>query len=358
MKNIKLAIGVLILGVGFSSCKSNETKKEPISGLKVTVQEVTPIHKTGQFEFPGKVKADDKLTLSTKLIGQVEQVYVNEGDQVAQGQLLVKIRSNDISSKLASAQASLNEATSSLNNIQKNFERISRLYEKGSATQKELDDITTVKDGGTARVESINQSIAELNELLTYTDLRSPINGFISQKFINKGAMATPGSPLIVIESFDKLKVEINVPEFEIGLFKKGDPVEIEISAVNASSLKGYVDRIVLSSGNSGSQYQVLIAFTEKNKTLNPGMFARVNLLKNSESKTIVPQMAIVQRGQLSGLFTVSQQGEAMLRWVRLGKEYPEGIEVLSGLEKGEQFIVSSESKLTDGIKVEITKSI
>ncbi|MEQ6122215.1 efflux RND transporter periplasmic adaptor subunit [Reichenbachiella sp. MALMAid0571] len=358
MKKLKISIWILTIVLGLSSCKPGENKEEVVNPLKVMVQKVAPFEKSGQFQFPGKVKADDKLTLSTKVIGQVEQVYVDNGETVKKGQLLLKIRSNDISSQLDAAKASLTEAEAALSNTQKNYERIKRLYDKGSATQKEFDDISTAQEIGKARTESVNQSIKEINELLRYTNLKSPINGFVSQKFVNKGTMATPGNPLIMLESLDNLKIEITVPEFEIGLFNQGDSVQIEINDIGKKPLEGFVEYIVPSTSFSGTQYRVIVQLKENNKDLKPGMFARVNLLKNTERKIIVPQHALFQRGQLSGIYTVNQQGEAMLRWIRLGKEYPEGVEVLSGLEAGEQFILSSESKLTDGAKVEITKSI
>ncbi|MEO9964240.1 MAG: efflux RND transporter periplasmic adaptor subunit [Reichenbachiella sp.] len=358
MKNINKSIfGLMIIG-GLVSCKTDQKERTEVNALKVTVQKAVSVDKVSQYQFSGKVKADDKLILSTKAIGQVEKVYVDKGENVTKGQLLLKIRSKDILSKKASAQASLREAKSVLKNTEKDYQRTQRLYDKGSATQKELDDISTARESDQARVESIGQSIVELDELLSYSNLKAPIDGFVSQKFVNEGTMATPGSPLIALESLDQLKIEISVPEFEIGLFTEGDPVQVEIDAIKEKSLTGSVDRIITSSAFSGSQYQVLIVLKGDSKGMKPGMFARVSLLKNKESKTIVPRKAIVQRGQLSGLYTVNQQGEAMLRWVRLGKEFPEGIEVLSGLKNGEQYIMTSESKLTEGVKVEITKSI
>lgn len=347
----------MIIG-GLASCKTDRKESAKVNALKVTVQQVIPVDKVSLSQFSGKVKADDKLVLSTKAIGQIEKVLVDKGERVKKGQLLLQIRSKDILSKKSAAEASLKEAKSALKNTQKDHERIQRLYEKGSATQKELDDISTASEAGEARVESIDQSIIELNELLTYANLKSPIDGFVSKKFVNEGTMATPGSPLLALESLDRLIIEINVPEFEIGLFAEGDPVNIEIDAIDEKSMIGKVDRIIASSAFSGAQYQVQILLKDGYKALKPGMFARVSLLKNTESKTVVPREALVHKGQLSGLYTVNQQGEAMLRWLRLGKEYPDGIEVLSGLKSGEQFILSSESKLTDGAKVEITKSI
>jgi multidrug efflux pump subunit AcrA (membrane-fusion protein) len=115
------------------------------------------------------------------------------------------------------------------------------------------------------------------------------------------------------------------------------------------------VERIVPSSSFSG-QYKAVVALSEQNKSLKPGMFARINLLKDKENKLLIPKSSIITKGQLTGIYTVNQQGEAMLRWIRLGKESGENVEVLSGLTINEEIIVSSQSKITDGILVKSNK--
>lgn len=354
----KLSILMIALTGVMGSCNKDKEVEITEIALKVEVQEIKSTHKAKELQFTGIVEADDKMVLSTKILGQVKKVLVKEGDKISRGQLLVEINSNDILSKLKGAKASLKEATVSLTNVKKNYERIKNLTEKGSATQRELDDITTAKEVGEARMESISQSISELNELLTYANLRSPISGFVSQKFINAGDMATPGSPLLALESLDNLIVSINVPEFEIGMLEENDPVTVKIDALKNATCKGVIEKIIPSSAFSGAQYKVNVAFKSLNENVKPGMFARVDLYKNKEAKILIPSTSIRNRGQLTGLYTVNQQGEAMLRWVRIGQEYPEGTEVLSGLSEGEKIIISSDSKLADGMKVEIIKTI
>jgi hypothetical protein len=83
-------------------------------------------------------------------------------------------------------------------------------------------------------------------------------------------------------------------------------------------------------------------------------MFAHVSLTSGKQEKIIIPNEVIHQRGQLTGVYTINQQGESMLRWVRLGKSYPEGTEVISGLSQGEKIISSFEGKPAAGLKVEI----
>jgi len=354
-----LSLMMIVLVIAMSSCSTeSEVGVEQPTAVKVEVQKIKSTNKAKELQFTGIIEADDKLVLSTKMVGQITNVLVKEGDKINRGQLLVKINSNEIQSKLKGVNASLSEAKASLANVKRNYERIKILAEKGSATQSELDDITTSKKVGEAKVVSIQESKSELYELLTYANLKSPISGFVSQKFVNVGDMATPGSPLLALESLDKLKASINVPEFEIGMLEENDPVQVKIDAIPNRAYRGLIEKIIPSTAFSGAQYKVNIAFESLDRDVKPGMFARVNIKKNLERKILIPESAIQRRGQLHGIFTVNQQGEAMLRWVRIGETYPEGTEVLSGLSQDEIIIVLSEAKLYDGMKIEIIKSI
>ena len=155
------------------------------------------------------------------------------------------------------------------------------------------------------------------------------------------------------MESLGSLELEIRVPEFEIGLFETGQEITVEIKTLGDEKIKANIEQIIPSSEFSGAQYIVKASLPES-ADLKPGMFARVELSSGEDQKILVPNSVIYRRGQLTGVYTVNQQGESMLRWVRLGKEYAEGVEILSGLEKGEQIISSFEGKPVAGVKVEI----
>ena len=147
-----------LVGVMSSCSKESEVEIEQAT-VKVEVQKVKRIDKARELQFTGIIEADDKLVLSTKMVGQITNVLVKEGDEINRGQLLVKINSNEIQSKLKGVNASLSEAKASLANVKRNYERIKILVEKGSATQSELDDITTLKEVGEAKIISIQESI-------------------------------------------------------------------------------------------------------------------------------------------------------------------------------------------------------
>jgi len=242
-----------------------------------------------------------------------------------------------------------------MENTIKNFNRIKSLFEKGSATQKELEDMNGAKEAAITQHQQAKQQLTEIKDYLSYANLISPINGFVSKKMINVGDMANPGQPILALESMEELKIETNIPEFEISKFEVNDSVKIVVSAANLNQVNGIVERIVPSSSFSG-QYKVIVALSTQYQNLKPGMFAKVNLLKSKESKLLISKKSIITKGQLTGVYTVNQQGEAMLRWIRLGKEYGNNVEVLSGLTAGEQLIISSSSKITDGILVKSSK--
>ena len=158
--------------------------------------------------------------------------------------------------------------------------------------------------------------------------------------------------------SKSELKMEINVPEFEIQMFTERDAVSIRFNALEDKVYQGIVDKLIPSSVYSGAQFKVSVIITDGNAAIKSGMFGKVSMLKTGAHQLILPEKIMHIRGQLKGVYTVNQQGEAMLRWLRVGKKKSTGYEILSGLDAGETVIVSSASKLTDGQKINITKTL
>ncbi|MEP2026514.1 MAG: efflux RND transporter periplasmic adaptor subunit [Reichenbachiella sp.] len=334
--------------------KPESTEKIP---MKVVVQQVEEQDFTSTLLYAGQVVSLNQSVLSTKTMGQVSQVLVKAGDHVSVGDLLVTIKSKGVNAQLASAKAMLDEAIAVQANADKSMERMSNLKAQGSATQEQLDQAMTARDMANARVNSARHQVANVEELLSYANIRSHIDGFVSAKYVNPGDMANPGSPLLALESTQQLKIDINVPEFEVGLFNEGDEVTIYLNAFKDQTFKGFVDKVIPSSAYSGTQFKVSVLMENAPKSVMPGMFGRVERQGASIKKVIIPASALNSRGQLTGVFVISDQNEAMQRWLRLGRESGQGYEVLAGLDLGEQFIVSSEGLLKDGMKVTTTKS-
>ena len=195
----------------------------------------------------------------------------------------------------------------------------------------------------------------QVNAQLSYSNITAPFKGVITGKFINKGDMATPGMPLISMETPGSFQVMAMVPESQISEITENTAVNVLVKSLN-ELIKGKVTEISSSAKNTGGQYLAKIMLDKTDAKILSGMFATVQFpIENSETAVIlIPTSAIVTNGSLKGIYTVSEQNTAILRWLRFGAVQGDQIEVLSGLKADEPYIVSAEGKLENGVKVTI----
>ncbi len=354
MKIQKIAIIFIAAGLLMQSCGNSSEEQTKADGAKISTQNVDMANISKTYHYSGKVSSLKKSTLSTRIMGQIDQVFVHEGDQVQKGKLLVSLRSNDIDAQKSQVEANIIAAEAAYKNAEADYNRISSLFESKSATQKELDDITTHYQMAKAQLTSAKKAKVQVEETLAYANIRAPYSGVITDRFADSGDMANPGMPLIAIESPDQFEVITRIPETEVNIVEAEDAVKVELKN-SKEIIKGKITHISPSSRFSGAQFEarVLLQPTDAQKKLiRSGMFANISLQKGEVSKILIADNLIVNRGQLTGVWTVSQSGSALLRWVQLGKKYNGQTEVLSGLSEGDQLIINSEERLYDGLIV------
>ena len=355
----KIQIIVTFLATAFlASCGSEDKKTVTDNSLviSVMVSQVANDINNPFLAVSGKIQSEKSAALSTRIMGFVTNTPVNVGDKVSKGQLLIAINNSDLQAKKAQVNASILEATAAFKNAEKDYNRFKNLFADKSASQKEFDDITAYYQMAKARLEAANQMKNEINSQFAYTNITAPFGGVITAKMIEKGDMANPGQPLISIETTGNFEVIAMVPESEISSIKQGISVDVTIKSIN-KTVKGIVKEVSSSSKNTGGQYLVKIGLDKSTAPILSGMFATIQLPieKNSTSQsTLIPMDVIVSNGQLSGVYTVSQSNTAILRWLTLGKTYGNQVEVLSGLNSDESYIVSANGKLFNGAKVSI----
>lgn len=305
----------------------------------------------------GKVEAVKNANISTRIMGYVNSIPVKVGDAVSKGQLLISINSNDIEAQIAQSSAAIREAEAALINAENDYNRYQNLFATGSATQKELDNVTTQFEMSEARLEAAKQMEYQTNVQLSYTKIRAPFSGIITGKFTNEGAITQPGQPLLSMENQNNFQTTAMIPESEISLIKKGTSVEVEIKSLE-KVVKGTVAEISTSALHTGGQYLVKIMLEETSFPIYSGMFSTVKFpiesLENSENTLMVPNASLVKKGGLTGIFTVSTHNTAILRWLRLGKVQGEFTTVLSGLTMDESIIIRSDAKLYNGAPIKV----
>ncbi|MBT8261037.1 MAG: efflux RND transporter periplasmic adaptor subunit [Bacteroidia bacterium] len=358
MRNTLTYFTILTFAILMLSCGSNDKKeiKDNTVVINVTVSEVSKNNANPFVSASGKVQSVNSANLSTKMMGHVDKIYVKVGDKVRKGQLLLSINNVDLTAKLAQVNASITEADAAFCNAEKDYNRFKNLFSQNSASQKELDDMTAHYNMAKARLEAAKQMKNEVQAQFSYANIRAPFNGIVSNKFINEGDMANPGMSLLEVESPGEFQVIAMVPESEISQIKQDTEVNVLIKSLS-KTVKGKVTEVSTSAKNTGGQYLVKVKLNNVEDALRSGMFATVQfpVEKTQTLKALlIPTSALVSKGELSGVYTVSQSNTAILRWLRLGRAYGDHVEVLSGLNVEESYIVSAEGKLFNGAKVTI----
>ena len=357
MKKIFIPVLALVILASCDSKKKEEIVKEPAIAVKVSG--ITENNSSPFVTASGKIEAENSANLSTRMMGYVTKVHVQVGQKVGAGQLLVSINNTDLQAKKAQVDASILQATAGFNNAKKDYDRFMNLFKQQSASQKELDDMTARYEMAKAGLEGARQMRNEVLAQFSYSNIKAPFSGVVTNTFVKEGDMANPGMPLVSVEGASKLQVMAMVSENDIVSIKKGMPVSVLVKSSN-EKLSGKVSEVSISATNTGGQYLVKIDLGKTDNTVLSGMFVNVqfpvaNKATTSKSELLlVPESALVKQGQLTGIYTIGTGNVAILRWLRTGKNYGDQVEVLSGLSANEQYIVSADGKIYNGASVSV----
>lgn len=349
----KIFIAFAALAIIISSCGKKEEKHKVAPQVKVAANIATATLKEYPVahSFSGKLEADKQSNLSTRIMGQISKVYVKTGQKVSKDQLLIQIRNQDILAKKAQVEASKIEVTSAYESAEKDMKRYEALHKSNSASDKEMEDMRTRYKMTKAQLDAVEQMEKEVDENMRYASIRAPYSGVVTSRFVEEGDLANPGMPLLSMESKSQWKVIARIPESDIANINLNDNVKVHFKAAK-KDFDGQIIEINPSTSNTGNQYEakVLVTISEGcTAKLYSGMYADVLFEHGTQELILVPQKSLVHRGQLTGLYAVSQSGNALLRWVKTGKIFGDNIEILSGLSDGESYVESSDNKLFDG---------
>lgn len=327
----------------------------------------------------GTVRGRSTVVLTSKVAGYVRAVHVQPGAAVAAGELLVELEANDTRAgvgrqraELAHAMDARAEAASSLDAARAAAElaatsrdRIAKLLASGAVTRQAMDEAeaqarTTAaqREAGEARlrgassgIEVARAALAEGQATLDYARVTAPFAGRVVERRVDPGALASPGSPLLVLDDGARLRVEAAVEESHAAAIHIADPVIVEIGPQPAQ-IAGTVGEIVPNIDIASRAFLVKIDLPASAGAIQPGTFARVGFASGSRPRLVVPSAAITSLGALDRVLVIDG-GRARLRMITLGEARGPWTEVLSGLTAGEQ-VVLAPPRLRDGTPVEV----
>jgi RND family efflux transporter MFP subunit len=300
----------------------------------------------------GGLEADKTVMVSTRMMGWVKKIHIEEGHAVSKGAPLLSIDDTDLLAKKAQAQAGIAEAEAVLANAEKMAARFERLYADKSVSRAQLDDVLTGRDRASAGVKMAKAGLREVNVHLSYLDIVAPSDGVVARKMVEEGDMANPGMPLLILEQTEAIKVVAHLGEKDVAQVNAGDSMLVSVGSASAQEYTATIDRVIPTANPGSRTYDIEATLDNSEGLLRSGMFARVHVPVSSRQAVLVPAEAIIRRGQLTGVWIVDQNQAAHLRWVRLGHPQGSQIEVLSGLSGSETVVLTSRQPLAEGDKV------
>ncbi|GEJ56028.1 efflux RND transporter periplasmic adaptor subunit [Anaeromyxobacter diazotrophicus] len=337
---LKLALAVAALAAaldGAATARSEGAPAAPATApIQVRLVDVAPGEAAGWAA--ASLASAQHATLSTRLSATVRAVAVEEGARVKQGELLIRLSDDDVRAQLSAAQTALASAAA-------HERRIRELAAQRAATPSELEQAEAQRAQAQAAVAGAKASLA-------YAELRAPFSGTVQAKRVNAGDLVGPGQPLLDVQGAG-LEVQASLSEAEASGLRLGQRLRFQ-----AGDRRGEAEITALTPGGDPLSHRRFLRGRVLGgaQGLRSGTFARLELpgAPAAPRQAWVPRSAIVERGDLTGVF-VAVQGQAQLRWISLGEPAGDRFPVRAGLRPGEA-VIDAPGALRDGEAVEVSR--
>jgi RND family efflux transporter MFP subunit len=341
-----LAIAAPALLLGACGGESHETAGEVapthVAGTLYTLRD-TIIATT--FQAAGVAEPLRQASLGTKLMGRVTEVLVQEGDLVKAGQPLVRIDSRELEARAAHVAASMAEASAVREDAATQAGRIRALYADSAAARAQLDAAETALARAEAGLATARAAEAELQAVSSYSVIRAPFAGVITARFVDPGAFAAPGAPLVAVQDASQLRISTTVTPEIAQRLRRGQTLD---STIEERAVRAIVEGVVPASG--GNLYTVNALVPNGERTSLAGSAATLSVTLGEHRALVVPATAIVRQGDLTGVMLRTRGGDE-LRWVRLGEAAGETVEVTAGVHSGNQIVIRDARQAPAAVK-------
>ena len=350
-KNNKAIIWFLVVGMVFilSGCnqESETVGKREFTTHTLPVLEVVNRELPTYYTTIGSVISDNRIHITSRIASYIRKILVREGQSVSKGDLLVSLDSSDIEGAIEQATAAVGKSDSALKDAEIDLERYEALFKQGSVPENALRKIRLQRDVSQDNLRAAQAAHEIAKSQRQYIMIKSPVDGVVVKRQKRAGDLATPGFPIISIESEKALLFKSFVPESQIQKVLQGDSVTVDIDALG-KTLNGHISRIVPSGDPVTRSYEIKISLNDTTGLL-PGMFGRVRFRIGTEKAPVIARTAVVERGGLCGVFVVDAEQRAHFRWLRFGREWPDRLQVLAGVSQGERIVANNVSLIHDG---------
>jgi RND family efflux transporter MFP subunit len=335
-----------------------------VTGVRLATARV--VSRPLAYEAAGTVAAGTTSDLAAKVMGTVERIVVREGDQVKKGDLLLTLDDREARARLAEAEHAFTAAESARAGARAaadlaaaTLTRYDALKREESVSAQEFDEVAArnreaqaARDQADAMAVTAASRVEQARVAVDYTRIVAPHAGVITGKLVDVGDLATPGLPLLVLETARGYRLDVALPEEYLDRVRLRQTVEVTIPALNLSGLQGTVTTIVPAADPKTRSFLIKVSLPP-GTGVKSGMYTRIAVPLGEGNQMLIPLSAVVRRGQLTGLYVVDGEATAHFRLIRLGRSFQDQVEVLSGISDGERYVVELVPTLVDGARVE-----
>jgi membrane fusion protein, multidrug efflux system len=336
---VVVAAGSLI-GLRATQAKKDDKKADAPVVLEFTPSDIATVELIGlvrSIPFSGSLAPVVQTTVKAKVAGEINKLFVREGENVARGQVLAQIETIDLQSRLDSQDGALEEARARLSIAEKNRENAQQLLRQKFISQNAFDTMQSTYEASAASVRSADAQLRIARKAMDDAAVRAPFAGIVSRKMVNAGEKVGIDSPLFAIVDLGRMEIEAPTPASEIPSIKVGQPATFRVDGFTGRAFDGRVERINPAAEQGSRAITLYISVTNRDGVLKGGMFAKGEIqVDRTSPTTVIPAAAVRDEAGQTFVFTI-EKGKIARRAVKVGLAEPQQgmVEITQGLEPG-----------------------
>ncbi len=345
IKKLTLATLTMVVLAGCSGKKDSTTQNTSvIEAIPVKVQKLEKENIARTLDYTANLEADEQVYYAPAATGRIEKIYVEVGDRIKKGQLLVEMD-----------RTNLQQAEVQLKNLETEYNRAKMLNETQSISKQAYDAAVT-------QYEVAQSNVAFLKE---NTQMLAPFDGVVTGKYFENGEVYTGAAfggaskpSIIAIEKINPLKAIVSLSEQYFLSVKKGTKVELKSNLYPDRVFEGSVNIVYPTIDPASRTFNVEIKIPNQDEALRPGMYGTINFYIGNTETVVAPAIAVLKlQGSNDRYVFLNRDGKAKRVAVTLGKRFEDKVELISNeIHEGDELIVVGQGRLVDGSPISITQ--
>ena len=365
----KLIVAVIAAAAFVAAVSCSKTEKQTVAQAEtfgatpVKVFKVRRERITEKITYTGTLEAWTKINITPEVGGKIARIHVQEGDRVAQGQLLAELETESIRLQLKQAEAGVAVAEASHADALRNKERMDRLIKENAVSEMQHEKIQLAYDAAAAQLEQARAGLNLARHALDVSIMKAPFSGVIASKNAEVGDVINPmmggfgggAGGVLTMMDYSRIKVAVDVSPQDIGRIQKGQEAVLRVGSFPGREFRGVVRVVNLTADPLSKKFGVEVVFDNPDGALRPGTFGDLVFeVQSHENALVVPQKAILEN---TYVFIV-ETGKAVKKNVALGLQNTNMIEVLDGLTEGALVVIEGNFGLEEGAAVQVLEGV